>query len=90
MITPYVRDLAGLRHLGAHDHEVVELQVVVVVEHHAERARGRVLGPEDPADLFLAHDASRSLHHPPSVRTMADIVALPPDASWTSRLARAG
>ena len=50
--------LAGLRHLGPHHHEVVELQEVVVVEHHAERARGGVLRAEDPSDVVVAHDAS--------------------------------
>jgi hypothetical protein len=52
-------NLAGLRHLGAHDHQVVELQEVVVVEHHTERARRRMLAAEDPADLlaFAGHDA---------------------------------
>jgi hypothetical protein len=52
--------LAGLRHLGANDHQVVELQEVVVVEHHAEGTRRRMLGTEDPTDLLalVGHDAS--------------------------------
>ena len=49
-------DLAGLRHLGAHHHQIVELQEVAVVEHDAERAGGGMLGAEDAPDLF-AHDA---------------------------------
>ena len=44
------RDLARLRHLRAHDHEVVQLEVVVLVEDDAELAGVRVLGAEDPAD----------------------------------------
>ena len=53
--------LARLRHLGAHHHQVVELQEVVVVEHDAERARGGMLGTEDAPDLLVGHDArSRS------------------------------
>ena len=55
------RDLACLRHLGPHDDEVVELQVLVVVQHHAELARRRVLGTEDPSDAVAGHEASRSL-----------------------------
>ena len=54
-------DLAGLRHLRAHQDQVVQLQVVVVVQHHAERAGGGVLGAEHAPDAvlaILAHDAS--------------------------------
>ena len=55
-------DLAGLRHLGAHHDQVVQLQEVVFVEHHAEGAGVGMLRTEDPADLALvAHEASCSI-----------------------------
>ena len=55
-------DLAGLRHLGAHHDQVVQLEEVVFVEHHAEGAGVGVLRTEDPADLALVgHEASCSI-----------------------------
>ena len=52
--------LADLRNLRAHDHEVVELKELVIVDHDAERRGARVFGTEDPADLVVGHDALRS------------------------------
>ena len=43
-------DLAPLRHLGANHDEIVELQVVLVVQHDPELTRGGVLGAEHAAD----------------------------------------
>ena len=72
-------DLAGLGHLGPHDDEVVELEVFVVVEHHAELARRGVLGAEDAADAVARHGASRPSSDTSAALSMARIVASPPD-----------
>ncbi len=53
-------DLPGLGHLRAHDDQVVELEVVLLIQHHSEGAGGRVLRSQDAADAVFAfvHAAS--------------------------------
>jgi hypothetical protein len=54
-------DLADLGDLGAHHDQVVELEVLVLLQHHAELAGRGVLRPQDAPDAVVGHDALRSL-----------------------------
>src|SRR5438128_10426622 len=57
---PVGPDLPDLRHLGADDDQVVELEVLLFFQDDAELRRRRVLGSEHTTDATLAHEAIRS------------------------------
>ena len=75
-------DLAVFGYIGFHNDEVVELEILIVLQHNTELARRRVLGPQDPSDSVFRH--SFACHEPSSA---AAIMALTSAVAWLLRAA---